>query len=81
MSEEGDDGKSARSETPSLMVYTLRYVSFTEVDSVYRVALRKPMYLCTCMREEGVDGKDAHSETPSLLVYTLRYVNFATGVL
>jgi hypothetical protein len=43
---------------------------------VYRVALREPMHLCTCVREEGVDGEAVCSETPSLLSYTLRYVSF-----
>jgi hypothetical protein len=76
VSEEGDDGESARSETPSLLSYTLRYFSFIEVDRVSRVALREPMHLCTSVSEEGVDGEAAHSETSSLLSYTLRYVSF-----
>jgi hypothetical protein len=69
--EEGDDGEVARSETPSLLSYTLRYVSFVEVGSVCRFALS----------EEGGDGETTRSETPSLLSYTVRYVSFATGVL
>jgi hypothetical protein len=76
VNEEGGDGEAAHSETPSLLSYTLRYVSFTEVDSVCRVVLRESMYLCTCVIEEGVDGETEHSETPSLLSYTLRYVSF-----
>ena len=32
-----------------------RDVSFVEVDSVCRVALREPIHLCTCMNEEGGD--------------------------
>ncbi len=52
VSEEGDDGESTRSETTSLMSYTLRYVSFSEVVSVCWVAaLREPMYLCTWVSE------------------------------
>jgi hypothetical protein len=81
MSEEGGNGEAARSETPSLLSYILRYVSFAEVGSVWRVALREPMHLCTCVSEEDGDGEAACSETPSLLSYTLRYVDFATGVL
>jgi hypothetical protein len=42
--EEGGDGETTYSETPSLMSYTRRYVSFTEVGSVCRVALREPMH-------------------------------------
>jgi hypothetical protein len=53
VSEEGWDGQAACSETPSLLSYILRYVSFTEVGSVCRVALREPMHLCTCVTEEG----------------------------
>jgi hypothetical protein len=65
--EEGDDGEAARAETTSLLSYTLRYFSFTEVGSVCRVALREPMHLCTCVSEEGGDGEAARAETPSLL--------------
>ena len=72
MSEEGDDGETPRPETPSLLSYTLRYVSFAEVGSVCRVALREPIHLCTCISEEGDDGKAARTETPSVLSYTLR---------
>jgi hypothetical protein len=37
VSEEGGDGEAACSETPSLLVYTFRYVSFAEVGSVCRI--------------------------------------------
>jgi hypothetical protein len=47
------------SETPSLLSYTMRYVSFTEVVSVCRIALREPMNLCTCVSEEGGDREGA----------------------
>jgi hypothetical protein len=83
VTEEGGDGEAARSETPSLLSFTLRYVSFTEVVSICRVVLREPIQLCTCMTEEGVDGEAADfylaacSETPSLLSYTRRYVSLA----
>ena len=77
VSEEGGDGEPACSETPSLLSYTLRYVSFEEVDIIWRVTCREPMHLCTCVIEEGVDGEVARSETPSLLSFTLRCVSFA----
>ena len=59
MSEEGGDGEAARTETPSLLSYTLRCVSFAEVGSVCRVVLREPMHLCACVSEEGGDGEGA----------------------
>ncbi len=77
VTEEGDDGESAHSETPSLLSYTLRYVSFTEVGIIYRVSLWEPIHLCTCVNEEGDDGEDERSKTSSLLSYTLRCVSFA----
>ncbi len=72
VNEEGVDGETVHSETPSLMSYTLRYVSFTETVSICRVVFREPMYLCTCVSEEGGDGESVRSETPSLLSYTIR---------
>jgi hypothetical protein len=42
-----------------LLSYILRFVSFAEVGSVCRVALREPMHLCTCVSEEGGDGEAA----------------------
>jgi hypothetical protein len=63
------------------MSYILRDVSFTEVGSVCRVALREPMHLCTCVSEEGVDGETACSETPSLLSYTLIFNELSTNFL
>ena len=42
-----------------LLSYILRYVSFIEVDSVFRVTFREPMNLCTSVREEGDDGEAA----------------------
>ena len=65
MREEGGDGEVVCSETPSLTSYTLRYVSFGEVN-VCRVEFREPIHLCTCVSEEGGDGEAACSETPSL---------------
>ena len=50
------------SETPSLLSYTLKYVSFAEVGCMGRVALREPMHLCTCVSEEGGDGEAARTE-------------------
>ena len=58
------------------MSYILKDVSFAEIDNVFRVEFREPMYLCTCVSEEGGDGEVECSETSSLLSYTLRYVSF-----
>jgi hypothetical protein len=77
VSEEGEDGEGADSETPSLLSYILRYVSLTELGTLCRVGFRNPMYLCTCVSEEGGDGEVADSEAPTLLSYTLRYVSLA----
>jgi hypothetical protein len=65
------------SETPSLMSYILRYVSFGEVGRICRAVFREPMHLCTCVSEKGGEGEVVCSETPSLLSYILRYVSFA----
>jgi hypothetical protein len=48
VNEEGGDGEVECSE-PSLLSYTLRYVSFEEVGSVCRVPFREPMHLCRCV--------------------------------
>jgi hypothetical protein len=61
VSEEGGDGEVPDSETPSLMSYTLRYVSFGEVDNIYRVPLWLPIHPCTCVSEEGDDGEAPYS--------------------
>ena len=57
VSEEGEDGEGAGSETPSLLSYILRYVSLAELGTLCRVGLRDPMHLCTCVSEEGADGR------------------------
>ena len=72
LSEEGGDGEGVGSETPSLLSYTLRYVSLAELGTVCRVGLREPMHLCAYM-DRGEDAEEA----PSLLSYTLRYVSLA----
>jgi hypothetical protein len=72
VSEEGGDGEGVGSEAPSLLSYTLRYISLTELGIVYRVGLREPIHLCTYVIEVGGDGETVCSETPSLLSYTLR---------
>ena len=59
-----DRGEDAE-EAPSLMSYTLRYVSLAELGTVCRVGLREPMHLCAYM-DRGEDAEDA----PSLLSYT-----------
>jgi hypothetical protein len=76
VNEKGDDGEAACSETPSLLSYILRYVSFTGVGRICRSVFREPMHLCTYVNEKGGDGEAACSETPSLLSYILRYVSF-----
>ena len=50
-----------------LLLCILRDVSFTEVGSVCRVALREPMHLYTCVSEEGGDGEVPFPETTSVL--------------
>ena len=49
VSEEGGDGEGVGSETPSLLSYTLRYVSLAELGTLCRVGLREPMHLCAYM--------------------------------
>ena len=40
MCEEGGDGESADSEASSLISYTFRYVSLTDLDTLYQFGLR-----------------------------------------
>ena len=75
MSEDGCDGEVPGSEASSLLSYTLRYVSLTELDTLCRVGLREPIHLCTYVNEEGGDGENTDSEELSHLSYTLRYVS------
>ncbi len=77
MSEKGGDGEGETSEAPSLLSYTLRYVSFAKLGHVCQFWLREPMHLCACVSEEGGDGEGADSEESSLMSYTFRYVSFA----
>jgi hypothetical protein len=65
VSEKGGGGEAAYSETPSLLSYILRYISFAEVGRICRAVLREPMHLCTCVSEKGGGGEAAWSETPS----------------
>ncbi len=69
------------SETPSLLSYTLRYVSLTELGTLYQFGFRVPMYLCECVSEEGGDVDGVGSEVSSLLLYTLRYVSVKLDTL
>ena len=39
MIEEGGDGESVDSEDPSLLSYTLRYVSLTDLDRLFQFGL------------------------------------------
>ena len=72
-----DRGEDVDSEAPSLLSYTLRYVSLAELGTLCRVVLREPMHLCACVSEEGRDGEGVDLEAPSLPSYTLRYVILA----
>ncbi len=74
---EGGDGEGEDTEEPSLLSYTLRYFSLTELGNVCQVGFREPMYLCTRVSKEGGHGEGAGTEAPSLLSYTLRYVSLA----
>ncbi len=49
----GWDGEGEISEAPSLLSYTLRYVSLAELGHVCQFGLREPKHLCACVREEG----------------------------
>ena len=46
-----DRGEDAE-EAPSLLSYTLTYISLAELGTVCRVGLREPMHLCACVGEE-----------------------------
>jgi hypothetical protein len=65
--EEGVDGEGVGSEVTSLLSYTLKYVSLTDLDRLCQFGFRYPMYLCTCVREEGGDGEGVGSEGTSIL--------------
>ncbi len=73
----GGDGEGAGTESPSLLSYTLRYVSLEELVNVCQVGLWGPIHLCTYVRKEGGNGEGMDTEAPSLLSYTLRYVSLA----
>ncbi len=53
MSEEGGDGEDVVSGASSLISYTLRYDSLTELVTLCRVGLREPIHLCVFVNEEG----------------------------
>jgi hypothetical protein len=53
MSEKGGDGEVASSEAPSLLSYTLRYVSFAKLGHVCQFGLREPIHLCACVSGGG----------------------------
>ena len=59
VSEEGGDGEDVGSEAPSLLSYTLRYISLAELGTLCRIGLREPMHLCACVGEEGGDREGA----------------------
>jgi hypothetical protein len=68
VSEEGGDREGVDSEAPSLLSYTLRYVSLAELVNVFQVGLREPMHLCPFVNEEGGDG-NLYMRYYSLVVY------------
>ncbi len=57
VSEEDEDGEGPGSETPSLLSYTLGYVSLVELDTLCQFGLRVPIHLCAYVSEEGEDGE------------------------
>jgi hypothetical protein len=59
------------SET-SLISYTLRYFSLTELDTLFQFGLRVPIYLCVYVSEEGGDGQGVVSEVTSLIFIFLK---------
>ena len=63
VSEEGGDGEGAGSEAPSLLSYTLRYVSLTKLGTLCHVGLREPIHLCTSVSKEGGDGEGVVCQT------------------
>jgi hypothetical protein len=67
VSEKGGDGDGESSDAPSLLSYTLRYVSLTELGHMCQFGFREPIHLCACVSEEGGDGEGVDSEVPSLL--------------
>jgi hypothetical protein len=71
MREEGGDGEGAGLEASSLLSYTRRYVSFTELGHVYQFGFREPVHLCGCVSKEGGDGEGADSEAPSRLFFIM----------
>jgi hypothetical protein len=57
VNEEGGDGEGTFSEDPSLLSYTLRHVSLSELGTLCQFGLQVPMDLCACLSEEGGDGE------------------------
>ena len=67
MSEKGGDGEGESSEAPSLLSYTLRYVSFAKLGHVCQFGWRQPIHLCVCVSEVGGDGEGESSDDFCLL--------------
>ena len=60
VSEESGEGEGTGSEASSLLSYTLRYVSLTELGTLLcQFGLREPMHLYACVSEEGGNGEGA----------------------
>ncbi len=80
MNEEDGDGEVEDPESLSLLAYTPKYISLTDVDRYtmtgWVVITDAPaLHLCTRVREEGGDGDGEGSESLSLLSYTLKYIS------
>jgi hypothetical protein len=86
VSEEGGDGEGESSETPSLLSYTLRYVSLTELVHECQFGFREAIHLHTpvCRCERGGWGRGGfglrndisvviHTKIPLFLHSTVRY--------
>jgi hypothetical protein len=64
----GGGEESVGPEVLSLLSYTFRYVSLTDLDIVYQFGSWELIHLCTCVNEEGVDGEGTESDGPTLCV-------------
>ena len=49
------------------MSYILKDVSFAEIDNVFRVEFREPMYLCTYVSEEVGEGTGEGGNSSNVL--------------
>jgi hypothetical protein len=80
VSEEGGDEEGKSSETSSLLSYTLRYVSLTELGTLCRVGLRDPMHLCTYVSEEGGWGRGGCGLRSAISVVIHTWIRQSRGI-